>query len=117
MSERITELVLPIKRKWFDMILAGEKTEEYREIKPYWTKRFKTFGLLDANGDENIYWDENGHAKLTNALVTFRNGYGKDAPEFKAWVYMKYIGFGREEWGAKPECPYYVIGIKSIVKG
>lgn len=28
-------LILPIKRKWFDMILSGEKKEEYREIKPY----------------------------------------------------------------------------------
>ena len=27
-------LILPIKKKWFDMILSGEKREEYREIKP-----------------------------------------------------------------------------------
>ena len=32
-------LTLPIKKKWFDMIKTGEKKEEYREIKPYWTKR------------------------------------------------------------------------------
>ena len=24
-------LTLPIKKKWFDMILSGEKKEEYRE--------------------------------------------------------------------------------------
>ena len=34
-------LTLPIKKKWFDMIKSGEKKEEYREIKPYWTKRFE----------------------------------------------------------------------------
>lgn len=28
-------LVLPIKKQWFDMIISGEKKEEYREIKPY----------------------------------------------------------------------------------
>ena len=28
-------LTLPIKKKWFDMILSGEKKEEYREIKPF----------------------------------------------------------------------------------
>ena len=28
-------LTLPIKKKWFDMIVSGEKKEEYREIKPY----------------------------------------------------------------------------------
>lgn len=106
MSERITELVLPIKRKWFDMILAGEKTEEYREIKPYWTKRFKTIELLDDSG------------KPTNnkALVTFRNGYGKDAPEFKAWVTMD-IGDGLRNWGAETGARYYVLVINSIVKG
>lgn len=34
-------LTLPIKKKWFDMIVAGEKKEEYREIKPYYDSRFK----------------------------------------------------------------------------
>ena len=33
-------LTLPIKKKWYDMILSGEKKEEYREQKPYYTKRF-----------------------------------------------------------------------------
>ena len=40
---RILHLVL--KRRWYEMIERGEKTEEYREIKPYWTKRI---GLYDA---------------------------------------------------------------------
>lgn len=35
-------LTIPIKGKWFDMILSGEKKEEYREIKPYYKSRFKT---------------------------------------------------------------------------
>ena len=33
-------LVLPIKKKWFDMILSSQKKEEYREIKPYYKTRF-----------------------------------------------------------------------------
>lgn len=28
-------LTLTIEKKWFDMILSGEKTEEYRELKRY----------------------------------------------------------------------------------
>lgn len=32
-------LKLTLTRKWFDMILRGEKKEEYREIKPYWEQR------------------------------------------------------------------------------
>lgn len=39
-------LILPIKKKWFGMIASGEKTEEYREIKPYYDSRF-------MNVDEN----------------------------------------------------------------
>ena len=28
-------LTLTVSKQWFDMIAAGEKTEEYREIKKY----------------------------------------------------------------------------------
>ena len=32
-------LTLTVNKQWFNMIVAGEKTEEYREIKPYWVAR------------------------------------------------------------------------------
>lgn len=32
-------LTLHLKREYFDQIVAGEKTEEYRLITPYWIKR------------------------------------------------------------------------------
>ena len=35
-------LTLTVSKQWFDMIVACEKTEEYREIKPYWVKRLTT---------------------------------------------------------------------------
>ena len=45
-------LTLPIKRKWFDMILSGEKKEEYREIKPYYESRLPVhFGYFFRNGE------------------------------------------------------------------
>lgn len=34
------DMILTLKKKWFDMILLKIKTEEYREIKPYWEKGF-----------------------------------------------------------------------------
>ena len=40
-------LILPIKKKRFDMIISGEKKEDYREVKLYYRKRFQTAGLLD----------------------------------------------------------------------
>lgn len=40
-------LTLPIRKKWFDMILSGEKKEEYREIKEYYETRFQNlFGAI-----------------------------------------------------------------------
>mgnify|MGYP003420506619 FL=1 len=35
-------LVFTLKKQWFEKIKSGEKTVEYREVKPYWTKRIAT---------------------------------------------------------------------------
>ena len=35
-------LTITVSKQWFDKIVTGEKTEEYREIKPYWIKRLNT---------------------------------------------------------------------------
>lgn len=35
----MADLVLPLKRQYFDAIRAGVKTEEYRLCTPYWRKR------------------------------------------------------------------------------
>jgi hypothetical protein len=34
-------LTTTIQREWLRQIIAGRKTVEYREIKPYWTRRLK----------------------------------------------------------------------------
>ena len=36
----MTTLHLNLIRHWFDMVYAGIKEEEYREITPYWCSRF-----------------------------------------------------------------------------
>ena len=61
-SKSIT-LRLTLKKKWFDMIARGEKTEEYREIKPYWIKRLR-FDIWNVRPFQ---------------YVEFRNGYKKDS--------------------------------------
>ena len=57
MKKRILHLTL--KKKWFDLIAAGKKKEEYRGVKPYWDGR-----LLRKRIDE----------------IHFRNGYHKKSP-------------------------------------
>ena len=38
-------LTFNLKKEWFDKIKSGEKTHEYREVKPYWIKRLSV--LID----------------------------------------------------------------------
>lgn len=35
-------LIFPLKKEWYEKIKSGEKEIEYREVKPYWTKRIAT---------------------------------------------------------------------------
>lgn len=59
MKQTKSILHLTLLKKWFDLIASGKKTKEYRDIKPYWTKR-----LLGKKFDE----------------IYFKNGYSKNAP-------------------------------------
>ncbi|MCI7129625.1 MAG: ASCH domain-containing protein [Lachnospiraceae bacterium] len=99
-------LILPTKGKWFRMILDRVKLEEYREIKPYYTKRFRTIGLLDAYGLPTV----------NKVNVMFRNGYSGNAPYFLANVSLD-IKIGREEWGAESGKEYYALRIHEICEG
>lgn len=92
------------------MIISGEKTEEYREIKPYWEKRFTNyFGRhYDFSQDEpTLVWNQQ------QKVIVFRNGYGNDKPEFTAECSIS-EGFGKENWGAEKDRKYYVLKIHRI---
>ena len=111
-------LILPIKKKWFDMILSGEKKEEYREITGYWTSRINNWSR-DLCGDYRVT-DQYFLSQLRSGsheycTAIFRNGYGKNAPSFKCDVKVC-IGTGRQEWGAEPGKEYFVLQISDIVR-
>ena len=86
-------LTLPIKKKWFDMILSGEKQEEYRTITNYYRSRF--FNLWGSKASEL-------------RKVKFRNGYSSTSPSFVAECTLS-KGHGRPEWGADPGKQYYIL--------
>ena len=101
-------LILPIKKKWYDMIVSGEKKEEYREIKDYWAIRFK-------NNFENIELESwfNPTIAYGTGTVIFRNGYSSNSPKIKCFIELK-KDYGIPEWGAEPNKLYYVLkNIKS----
>ena len=107
-------LTLPIKKKWFDMILSGEKKEEYREIKPYYISRIRNNVefISSLDDDSVIEVIRIGGIKIN---VRFRNGYGKDSPSFVAKCALS-VGAGKEEWGADPGKKYFVLTIKEILR-
>lgn len=118
-------LQLSLKREWFEMTKSGIKTEDYREITPYWIKR-----LTDNDIDLSIEEIEAG-------LCALRDGYTEDLvyncygfwfkpfsinkmtlgyPKFDnkdRIVEFEHEGIeirqGNPEWGAEPGKIYFVI--------
>lgn len=95
-------LHLTLKKKWFDLIEKRVKKEEYREMKPYWTKR-----LFNDLGDrfEPKHYD----------CIRFRNGYSKDAPTMDIEFRGVRRDIGNPNWGAEIGEVYYVIRLGKIL--
>ena len=111
-------LTLTVSKQWFDMIVAGEKTEEYRAIKSYWINR-----LLQAkHGESDEYRKVAIHpefdmlisnSKLKELLkketarfipythVLFINGYRKDSPRIEKEI--ESITIGKPKKGLCPD--------------
>lgn len=102
------DMVLILKKQWFDMIISGEKAEEYREIKPYWEKRFLNyFGQRLDLDTKKWVWND------TKKVIVFRNGYGKNVPEFSAECSIR-EDYGYAPWGAEKGKKYYVLTIHRV---
>jgi len=102
-------LHLTLKKKWFDMILSGEKTEEYREAKEYWLSRL---GMLITEVNP----------RHTNVLITkkpdvisFTNGYGNDKPNMTIECLGVHYGYGKLEMGAPDDEKVIIIELGKII--
>lgn len=113
-------LKLTLKKEWFDMILSGEKDEEYREIKPYWVTRLTRFSkkenhTIDEASENlkkpaNVFLNNWGSDKeplrpmycfpKDYSFVKFTNGYNKKSPQVTKRIMGIEIGIGRKEFGA-----------------
>ncbi|WP_198553811.1 hypothetical protein [Tenacibaculum sp. Bg11-29] len=100
-------LHLNLKRKWFDMILKGIKTEEYRDIKPFWDKRFWHLFPQEIKG-ETFY-------PIVDT-ITFSNGYSKTRSQFVIELKSLKKRTGIENWGANKDVKYYVFELGKIIK-
>ncbi len=112
-------LTLPIKKKWFDMILLREKKEEYREIKPYYKTRFsRAFGFINCAtfvADTEKFMNQLKDFGVGGSIfVCFRNGYSKNFPSFIAECTLS-IGTGKEKWGAEKGKEYFILTVQEII--
>ena len=98
------------KKKWFALILLGEKTQEYREIKQHWISRL----ILD-NSVHHEYSERSLHVYKNYDAVEFKNGYGKNAPTILIELQGFSIGQGKKEWGAEQGEVYFIIHLGKII--
>lgn len=119
-------LDLVLRKKWYDLIQSGVKTEEYREIKPYWIRRLcelrSVGGRRPAMMTSHlaIFYSKNAHLLKYHIethdvhfknfdAVTFHLGYAKERPSMTFAIKEIAIAEGKEEWGAEKDKVYFVI--------
>lgn len=91
-----TLLTFPITRKWYSLIISGEKKEEYRELSPFYLSRL---------------------GKLKGEIIELKllNGYSSKSP----YVIIKCkveTGEGLQAWGATAGKYYFVLKILEILE-
>ena len=109
-------LRLPLlKNKWFEMTKAGIKTEDYREITPYWIKRLTgnfSFDInkypLKLNENKDVINKGSMEAKsFTQNIMYTKTG------DTEKIIIFKHKGIeirtGNPDWGAEPDKLYFVI--------
>ena len=121
-------LRMPLKTKWFEMTKAGIKTEDYREITPYWCNRFllydgkpkpvKWWAFMQSY--EGCFFRKAIESNIENGKITFKHfdinkmtlGYPKSTDtERISNIEHKGIEIrtGNAECGAEPNKLYFVI--------
>ena len=98
-------LTLTISKEWYELIVAGEKNEEYREIKPYWASRLvnrdSESGMVgfDEFGGYTAVIGEPEYKPFTHVL--FINGYRKDSSRIEKEI--ESITIGKPKKGLCPD--------------
>ena len=96
---------LSTNAKWFEMIHAGIKTVDYREINQFNAKLFAR-GQIRLNGTAYQDYQVN---------ICLHLGYGRNRPTMLLECEGLSIGVGKPEWGAEPNIPYYRLCLGKIL--
>lgn len=118
-------LHLSLKKEFYNLIESGVKTEEYREIKPYWVQRLTRYGNDELLGKFYAEFMSSSPEVLKYNIaqglmcfadythVKFSYGYTKRTMTFE--IESITIGKGKPEWGAPTE-DVFVIKIGKRIK-
>ena len=91
----MAKLFIIIKKQYFDEILSGKKTEEFRLVKPHWVKQ--------------IVGKEYTH-------IIFQNGYAANAPRLEA----EYRGYDvrniRHPFFGNDEVPVFALKLGAVYR-
>lgn len=126
-------LRLSLKKKWFEMTKAGIKTEDYREITPYWANRLFNkydsntsiwfwYGFLMKSEDNKRVFKFRNKEQIENTIksIGFKNfktntmtlGYPSNDDKDRI-IEFEHKGIeirtGKPDWGAEPNKLYFVI--------
>lgn len=115
------------------MIAAGFKTEEYREIKPFWEKRLLDYKAISDYVDKNykamvlyeflLHGDISPHIDDAPHMfprgykqVVFHRGYHRDAPSMTFAIKDICFGKGKPEWGAPKDKDVFIIKLGNRIE-
>lgn len=107
----VKNLFLPLQAVWYDKIKSGEKTTEYRKVKPYWMKRLNIesvdFCNIKHDGETvckrgSINW----HSGLWPDVVIFSRGYTSERMAFEIERISVVPGLGTD---LKIDAPVFAI--------
>lgn len=110
-------LIFNLKKEWFEKIARGEKTVEYREVKPYWTKRINNELSVRVNGKILAPFDIRFMAECVDCsecpqLCILRLGYTKR--QMTAYITKVEVVDGKDT-DLHMDKPVYAIHLANVV--
>lgn len=112
-------LQLSLKTKWFEMTRSGVKTEDYREITPYWAKRL--VGTWKFVGGGKGLFPDTKDSFMSSFNISSLKGFSENimtlgypkSTDTERIIRFEHAGIeireGNPEWGAEPGKLYFVI--------
>lgn len=118
-------LRLTLTKKWFDMIASGEKKEEYREIKQFWSSRllWHEYRLVTCVNSLKDYIEmasedpfSSGVFRRDFEFIEFKNGYRKNARKIMVECSGITYGQANPEWSDNWQGDVYIIKLGKVFK-